>query len=142
MTLRQCLKRTSKQIYGKTNTDCLQHCDQILGLMNTFIYIRPSLSSSRCSSWIQKGQRNQRSNCQHSWITEKAKELQKNIYFCFIDYEKVFDHVDHNKLWKILKKMETPDHFTCLPRSLYVSQEARVRTLHGTSDWFTDGKRV
>lgn len=52
MTLRQCLKRTSKQIYGKTNTDCLQHCDQILGLMNTFIYIRPSMSSSRCSSWI------------------------------------------------------------------------------------------
>ena len=71
MTLHQCLKSTSKPIYGKTNIDCLQHCDQIHGLMNIFIYIRPSMSSYRCSSWIQKGQRNQRSNCQHSWIIKK-----------------------------------------------------------------------
>ena len=64
------------------------------------------------------------------WITEKAREFQKNIYFCFTDYVKAFDHVDHNKLWKILKEMRVPDHLTCLLRNRYVSQKATVRTLH------------
>ena len=68
------------------------------------------------------------------WIKEKARELQKNIYFFFIDYAKVFDCVDHNKLWKILKEMEIPDHLTCLLRKLYASQEPTVRTGHGTTD--------
>ena len=68
------------------------------------------------------------------WIIEKARELQKNIYFCFIDYAKAFDCVDHNKLWKILKEMGIPGHLTCLLRSLYVGQEATVRTGHGTTD--------
>ena len=62
------------------------------------------------------------------WIIEKAREFQNNIYFCFIDYAKAFDSVDHNKLWKILKEMEIPDHFTCLLRNLYAGQEAAVRT--------------
>ena len=66
------------------------------------------------------------------WIIKKAREFQKNSYFCFIDYAKVFDCVDHNKLWKILKEMEIPDHLTCLLRNLYVGQEATVRTGHGT----------
>ena len=66
------------------------------------------------------------------WITEKAKEFQKNTYFCFIDYTKVFDYVDHNKLWKILKDMEIPDHLTCLQRNLCAGQEITVRTRHGT----------
>ena len=70
------------------------------------------------------------------WITEKAREFQKNIYFCFIDYAKAFDYVDHNKLWKILKEMEIPDHLTCLLRNLYAGQETTVRTGHGTTDWF------
>ena len=70
------------------------------------------------------------------WIIKKARECQKNIYFCFIDYAKAFDCVDHNKLWKILKEMGIPDHLTCLLRSLYVSQEATVRTEHGTTDLF------
>ena len=69
-------------------------------------------------------------------IIKKAREFQKNIYFCFIDYVKAFDCVDHNKLWKILKEMEIPDHLTCLLRNLYAGQEATVRTGHGTTDWF------
>ena len=73
---------------------------------------------------------------------KKAREFQKNIYFCFIDYAKAFDCVDHNKLWKILKEMGIPDHLTCLLRNLYAGQEATVRTGHGTTDWFQIGKGV
>ena len=76
------------------------------------------------------------------WIIEKAREFQKNIYFCFIDYAKVFDCVDHHKLGDILKEMGIPDHLTCLLRNLYASQEATVRTGHGTIDWFQIGKGV
>ena len=76
------------------------------------------------------------------WIIEKAREFQKNIYFCFTDYAKVFDSVDHNKLWKVLKEMGIPDHLTCLLRNLYAGQEAIVRTEHGTTDWFPTGKGV
>ena len=74
------------------------------------------------------------------WIIKRAREFQKNIYFCFIDYAKAFDCVDHKKLWKILKEMGIPDHLTCLLRNLYAGQEATVRTGHGTSDWFQIGK--
>ena len=73
---------------------------------------------------------------------EKAREFQKNIYFCFIDYAKALDCVDHNKLWKILKEMGIPEHLTCLLRNLYAGQEATVRTGHGTTGWFQTGKRV
>ena len=76
------------------------------------------------------------------WIIEKAREFQKNVYFCFIDYAKAFDCVDHNKLWKIFKEMKTPDHLTCLQRNLYAGQEATVITGHGTTDWFQIGKGV
>ena len=76
------------------------------------------------------------------WIIEKSKEFQKNIYFCFIDYAKAFDCVDHNKLWKILQEMGIPDHLTRLLRNLYARQEATVRTGHGTTDWFKIGKGV
>ena len=76
------------------------------------------------------------------WIMEKAREFQKNIYFCFIDYAKAFDCVYHNKLWKILKEMGIPDHLTCLLRNLYAGQEATVRTGDGTTDWFQIGKGV
>ena len=75
------------------------------------------------------------------WIIEKAREFQKNIYFCFIDYTKAFDCVDHNKLWKILQEMEIPDLLTCLLRNLYADQEATVRTGHGT-EWFQIGNGV
>ena len=70
------------------------------------------------------------------WIIEKAREFQKNIYFCFIEYAKAFDCVDPNKLWKILQEMRISDHLTCLLRNLYVGQEAAIRTGHGTTDWF------
>ena len=73
------------------------------------------------------------------WITEKASEFQKDIYFCFTDYAKAFDCVDHNKLWKILKEMGIPDHLTCLLRNLYASQEAIVRIGYRTTDWFQIG---
>ena len=76
------------------------------------------------------------------WIIEKAREFQKNIYFCFIDYAKAVDCVDHNKLCKILKDMGIPDHLICLLRNLYADQEATVRTGHGITDWFQMGKGV
>ena len=85
-----------------------------------------------------RGTRDQIANIH--WIMEKAREFQKNIYFCFIDYAKAFDCVDHNKLWKILKEMGIPDYLTCLLRNLYAGQEATVRTGHGTTDWFQIGK--
>ena len=88
-----------------------------------------------------RGTRDQIANM--CWIIEKVREFQKNIYFCFIDYAKAFDCVDHNKLWEILKEMGIPDHLTCrLLRNLYAGQEATVRTGHGTTDWFQIGKGV
>ena len=85
-----------------------------------------------------RGTRNQIANIR--WIIEKAREFQKNIDFCFMDYTKAFDCVDHNKLWKIRKEMGIPDHLTCLLRNLYAGQEATVRIGHGTTDWFKSGK--
>ena len=87
-----------------------------------------------------RGTRDQIANI--CWLIEKAREFQKNIYFCFIDYTKAFDCVDHNELWKILQEMGIPDHLTCLLRNLYAEQEATVRTGHGTTDWFQIGKGV
>ena len=87
-----------------------------------------------------RGTRDQIANIR--WIMEKARDFQKNICFCFIDYAKAFDCVDHNKLWKILREMGIPDHLTCLLRNLYAGQEAAVRTGHGTTDWFQIGKGV
>ena len=87
-----------------------------------------------------RGTRDQIANIH--WIIKKAREFQKNIYFCFIDYAKAFDCVDHNKLWKILKEIGIPDHLTCLLRNLYAGQEATVRIGHGTTDWFQTGNRV
>ena len=87
-----------------------------------------------------RGTRDQIANI--CWIIKKAREFQKNIYFCFIDYAKAFDCVDHNKLWKILKEMGMPDHLTCFLRNLYAGQEATVRTGHRTTDWFQIGKGV
>ena len=81
-----------------------------------------------------KGTRDQIANIQ--WIIKKAREFQKNIYFCFIDCAKAFDSVDHNKLWKILQETGIPDHLTCLLREVYSGQEATLRTGHGTTDWF------
>ena len=91
---------------------------------------------------FRKGSRTREQIANISWIIKKAREFQKNIYFCFIDYAKAFDYVDHNKLGKILQEMGIPDHLTCLLRNWYEGQEATVRTQHGTTDWFQVGKGV
>ena len=87
-----------------------------------------------------RGTRDQIANI--CWMVEKAREFQKNTYFYFIDYAKTFDCVDHNKVWKILKEMETPDHLTCILRNLYAGQEATVKNRYGKTDWFKIGKEV
>ena len=101
-------------------------------------YINHELPDVQAGFRKGRGTRDQIANIH--WIIEKARELQKNIYFCFIDYAKAFDCVGHNKLWKILKEMGIPDHLTYPLRHLYAGQEATVRTGHGTMDWFHIGK--
>ena len=103
-------------------------------------YMNCELSDVQAGFRKGRGTRDQIVNIH--WIIKKAREFQKNIYFCFIDYAKDFDHVDHNKLWKILKEMGIPDHLTCLLRNQYAGQEATVRTGRGTTDWFQIGKGV
>ena len=103
-------------------------------------YVNCKLPDVQAGFRKARGTRDQIANI--CWIMEKAREVQKTIYFCFIDYAKAFDCVDHNKLWKILKEMGIPDHLTCLLRNLYADQEATVRTGHGTTDWFQRGKGV
>ena len=101
-------------------------------------YVNCELPDVQAGFRIGRGTRDQIVNI--PWTMEKAREFQKNIYFCFIDYAKAFDCVDHNKLWKIRQEMGIPDHLTCLLRNLYAGQEATVRTGHGTTDWFQIGK--
>ena len=91
---------------------------------------------------FRKGRRTRDQISNIHWIVQKAREFQKNIYCCFIDYTKVFDCVNHNKLWKILKEMGLSDHLSCLLRNLYADQEAIVTKGHGTTDWFQIGKGV
>ena len=103
-------------------------------------YVNRELPDVQAGFKKGRGTRDQIANIR--WIKEKAREFQKHIYFCFIDYAKVFDCVDHNNLRKILKEMGIPDHLTCLLRNLYAGQEATVRTGRGTTDWFQIGKGV
>ena len=103
-------------------------------------YVNRELPDVQAGFRKGRGTRDQIANI--CWIMEKAKEFQKNIYFCIIDYAKAFDCVDHNKLWKILKELGIPDHLICLLRNLYAGQEATVSTGHGTTDWFKTGKGV
>ena len=98
-------------------------------------YVNRELPDIQAGFRKGRGTRDQITNIH--WIIKKARECQKNIYFCFIDYAKAFDCVDHNELWKILKEMGIPDHLTCLLRNLYAGQEVTVRTEHGTTDWFS-----
>ena len=91
---------------------------------------------------FRKGRRTRDEVANICWIIKKAREFQRNVYFCFTDYAKAFDCVDHNKLWGILKEMGIPDHLTYLLRNLYTGQEATVRTGHGTTDWFQIGNGV
>ena len=97
-------------------------------------YVNRELPDVQAGFRKGRGTRDQIANIR--WIIKKAREFQKNIDFCFIDYAKAIDSVDHNKLWKILKEMGIPEHLTCLLSNLYAGQEATVRTGHGTTDWF------
>ena len=101
-------------------------------------YVNHELPDVQAGFRKGRGTRGQIANIH--WIIKKGREFQKNIYFCFIDYAKAFDCVDHNQLWKILQEMGIPDHLTCLLRNLYAAQEATVRTGHGTTDRFQIGK--
>ena len=101
-------------------------------------YVNHELPDVQAGFRKGRGTRDQIANIR--WIIKKAREFQKNTYFCFIDYAKAFDCLDHNKLCKILKEMGIPDHLTCLLRNVYAGQEATVRTGHGTADWFQIGK--
>ena len=103
-------------------------------------YVNRELSDVQAGFRKGRGTRNQTANI--CWIMEKAREFQKNIYICFIDYAKAFDCVDHHKPWKIFQEMGIPDRLTYFLRNLYASQEATVRTGHGTTDWFQRGKGV
>ena len=102
-------------------------------------YVNQELPDVQVGFGKGRGIRDQIANMR--WITEKATEFQKNTYFCFIDYIKAFDCVDHNKLWKIHKEMRIPDHITSLLRNVYAGQEATVRTRHGTMNWLKLGKK-
>ena len=103
-------------------------------------YVNRELPDVQAGFRKGRGTRDQIANI--CWIIKKARNFQKNVYFCFIAYAKAFDCVDHNKLWKILKEMGIADHLICLLRNLYAGQEETVRTGHGTTDWFQIGKRV
>ena len=103
-------------------------------------YMNRALPDVQAGFRKARGTRDQIANIRR--IIKKAREFQKNIYFCFIDYAKPFDCVDHKKLWKILKEMGIPDHLTCLLRNLCAGQEATVRTGHATTDWFQIGRAV
>ena len=128
---RQC-QRMFKLLHNSTHFTCYQGNAQ--NPSNQPSTVR-ELRTSRCRAGFGKC----RLNCQQS-LDHRKREFQKNIHFCFIDYTKAFDCVDHNKLWKILKQMRIPDHLSCPLRNLYAGQEATVRTGHGTTDWFQIGK--
>ena len=102
-------------------------------------YVNHELPDVQAGFRKGRGTRNHIANI--CWIIKKAREFQKKIYFCFIDYDKAFDCMDHNQLWKILQEMGIPNHLTCLLRNMYAGQEATVRTGHGTTDWFQKERR-
>ena len=117
--------------------NCISHTSKVLlKILQARLqqYVNYELPDVQAGFRKCKGTRDQIVNI--CWIIEKAREFQKNIYFCFIYYAKYFDCVDHNKLWKIMKEMGIPDHLSCLLRNLYAGQEAIVRTGHGTTEWF------
>ena len=127
----------------KLPCNCTHHASKVMLqilLVRFQQYVNQELPDIQAGLRKGRGTRDQVANIH--WIIEKAREFQKNIYFCFTDYTKAFDCVDHDKLWKILQDMGIPDHLTCLLRSLYAGQEATVKTGHGTTDWFQIGKGV
>ena len=139
-----------KRIPKKNAKDCSNYCTAFIShtskLMLKILQARLQQYMNRelpdIQSGFRKGRKTRDQIANICWIMGKGREFQKNIYFCFIDYAKAFDCVDHHKLWKILKEMGIPDHLTCLLRNLYASQEATVRTGHGMTDLLPIGKGV
>ena len=131
--------------------ECLNYCTTVLishgskvmlKILQARLQQRVNHEFPDVQAGFRKGRETRDQIANIRWITEKARAFQKNIYFCFIDYAKAFDCVDHNKLWKILQEMGIPDHLICLLRHLYAGQEATVRTRNGTTDWFKIGKGI
>ena len=136
-------KGNAKECSNYRTIALISHTSKVmLKILQTRLQQCVNRELSDVQAGFRKGRRTRDQIANIRRIMEKARALQKNIYFCFIDYDKAFDCVDHNKLWKILKEMGIPDHLTCLLRNLYASQEATVRTGHGTTDWFQIGKGV
>ena len=121
--------------WSKIGKAVRQGCMQLPCLFNLYA----ERTSCEMPDWMKH---KLESNCQQPLDHQKAREFQKNIYFCFTNYTKALDCVDHNKQWKILKEIGIPDHFTCVLKNLYEGQEATIRTLHGTTDCFKTEKRV
>ena len=119
-----------------------KYCNSVLKILQARLQQYVNYELSDVQAGFRKGRRTRDQIGNIHWIIEKAREFQKNICFCFIDYAKALDCVDHNRLRKILKEMGIPDHMTCLLRNLYAGQEATVITGHRTTDWFQIGKRV
>ena len=128
------LKLALSRTPGETSEGACRASKVMLKILQARLqqYVNRELPAVQAGFRKGRGTRDQVANI--CWIMEKAREFQKNIYFCFIDYAKAFNFVDHNKLWEILKEMGIPDHLTCLLRNLYAGQEATVRTGHGTTD--------
>ena len=136
-------KGSAKECANYRTTALISHTSKvILKILQARLqqYVNCELPDVQAGFRKGRGTRDQIANI--CWIIKKARTFQKNIYFCFIDYAKAFDCVDHNKLWKILKEMIIPDHVTCLLRNLYAGQEATVRTGYRRTDWFQKGKGV
>ena len=136
-------EKQCKECYNYCTISLISHASKVmLKILQVRLqqYVNHELSDVQACFRKGRGTRDQIANI--CWIIEKAREFQKNIYFCFIDYAKAFDCVDHNKLWKILKEMGIPDYLTCLLRSLYAFQEETVRTGTRTAVWFQIGKGV
>ena len=136
-------KERQHQRIFKLMYNCTSHASKvILKILQARLqqYMNRELPDVQVGFRKVRGIRDQIANIR--WIAQKAREFQKNIYFCFTDYAKAFDCVHHNKLWKILKEMGIPDHLTCLLRNLHAGQEATVRTRHETTDWFNIRKGI
>ena len=135
-------KGTDNECSKYCTTALISHAGRLILKLQVRLqqYVNCELPDVQAEFRKWRGTRDQIANI--CWITEKAREFQKNIYFCFIDCAKAFDCVDHNKLWKLLKDMGISDHLTCLLRNLYAGQEATVRFTDGTTDWFQIGKGV
>ena len=135
-------KDNAKQCSNYCTIAVISHASKV---MLKILQVRLQYMNGECPDILagfRKGRGTRDEIANTHWITEKAREFQKNTYFCFIDYTKAFDHVDQSKLWKILKEMRIQNHLTCLFGNLYAGQEATVRTRHGTTDWFQIRKGV